>query len=172
MELAECLDTDPDAHRIVLSQLRRKLEEFQYERDGVLFELFQNADDAAVELGRCETLGAEIEIPEPARRFVIENERVPRPSSPLGTFDHYRGPSNLPDRWSGFGDDLEKMLILSASDKPDDETVTGRFGLGFKSVFLVCDKPRIVSGDLQVEICGGILPKSPGVMQARYRAVE
>lgn len=159
LELAECLDTDPDAHRIVLSQLRRKLEEFQYERDGVLFELFQNADDAAVELGRCETLGAEIEIPEPARRFVIETNGSHVRVLHWGRLINYRGPSNLPDRWSGFGDDLEKMLILSASDKPDDETVTGRFGLGFKSVFLVCDKPRIVSGDLQVEICGGILPK-------------
>lgn len=158
-ELAECLDTDPEAHRIVLSQLRRKLAEFQYEGDGVLFELFQNADDAAVELGRCEALGAELEIPEPARRFVIQTNGSHVRVLHWGRLINYRGPNNLPDRWSGFGDDLEKMLILSASDKPDDETVTGRFGLGFKSVFLVCDKPRIVSGDLQVEICGGILPK-------------
>lgn len=158
-ELAECLDTDPEAHRIVLSQLRRKLSEFQYEVDGILFELLQNADDAAVELGRCEALGVEIEVPESARRFVIVARGSHVRVLHWGRLINYRGPNSLPDQWSGFGDDLEKMLILSASDKPIDDAVTGRFGLGFKSVFLVCEKPRIISGDLQVEICGGILPK-------------
>lgn len=158
-DLGICLEKDDKAHRVMLQQLRAKLADFQYESDGVLFELFQNADDAVVELGRCEALGGDdIEVPAPARRFVLDVEGRCVRTLHWGRMINYRGPHGLSERWAGFGDDLEKMLILSASDKPADESVTGRFGLGFKSVFLVCDKPCFISGDLQVEIRGGILP--------------
>lgn len=40
----------------------------------------------------------------------------------------------------------------------DGQDVTGKFGLGFKSVFLVCDEPRIVSGRLAVVVVGGAYP--------------
>lgn len=49
------------------------------------------------------------------------------------------------------------MLILSATDKWDEEDVTGKFGLGFKSVLLVCEQPRFVSGRLAVRVVSGIL---------------
>ena len=72
---------------------------------------------------------------------------------------NYRGAADIKKKWPGYGQDLEKMLILSASDKPEDTTVTGRFGLGFKSVFLACDEPRLLSGDLRVKIAASILPE-------------
>lgn len=52
------------------------------------------------------------------------------------------------------------MLILNASEKGDG--VTGKFGLGFKSVWLVSESPRIVSGRLQMEIVATLLPRSLG----------
>ena len=53
------------------------------------------------------------------------------------------------------------MLLLNGSDKnPNEESdVTGKFGLGFKSVFLFSSKPRIISGRLSFEIVGGIWPR-------------
>ncbi|AWI80376.1 hypothetical protein CEW87_14020 [Parazoarcus communis] len=158
-DVARCLTDVPAAQALVLSRVKSKLREYQYEPDAVLFELFQNADDAAVELARCEANGSNhFVIPEQARRFVAQADRSAVRIMHWGRLINYRGPHGLAGRWHGFADDLKKMLILSASDKPDDESVTGRFGLGFKSVFLVCDRPRIVSGDLRLEIHGGILP--------------
>lgn len=54
------------------------------------------------------------------------------------------------------------MLVLSSSNKGDegDSTiVTGKFGLGFKSVFLATDRPIILSGRLGVSVLGGFLPR-------------
>jgi hypothetical protein len=156
--LANCISENKQAHQIVLDQVRKKIQGFDYAPDAVLFELFQNADDAAVELARCEATGDDdFEIPRPSRRLVIHKDPSTIRLMHWGRLINYR-PPYLPDKWDGFGDDLIKMLVLNSSDKPDDKTVTGRFGLGFKSVFLVCDKPRIISGDLMVEICGSILP--------------
>ena len=36
--------------------------------------------------------------------------------------------------------------------------MTGKFGLGFKSVYLISDKPKILSGRLGVEILAAMLP--------------
>ena len=51
------------------------------------------------------------------------------------------------------------MLIVSATDKPRDDSVTGKFGLGFKSVLLVCEEPRVLSGRLAIRVVAGILPQ-------------
>ena len=63
---------------------------------------------------------------------------------------------NEEEHW-GFSNDLQKMLTLNYSDK-ELNNVTGKFGLGFKSVFLICDNPKILSGDLSFEILGGVYP--------------
>jgi hypothetical protein len=162
-DLANCISSVPEAQAIVLGRMRSKLAEYQYEPDAILFELFQNADDAVVELGRCESdLPSEEIVPDGARRFVMQADAQVVRILHWGRPINYRGPHGLSDQWSGFGDDLEKMLILAASDKPDDDFTTGRFGLGFKSVFLVCDQPRIISGDLSIKIQGSILPEHWG----------
>jgi hypothetical protein len=70
-----------------------------------------------------------------------------------------RGPAGCDGERRGFGRDLEKMLILSASDKQGEPGVTGKFGLGFKSVLLACERPRILSGRLALEVVAGILPQ-------------
>jgi len=52
------------------------------------------------------------------------------------------------------------MLLLGTSDKEGVETTTGKFGLGFKSVFLLCDEPRLQSGGLDCTLKGGLLPEA------------
>lgn len=65
--------------------------------------------------------------------------------------------------------------MLGASAKELDDNVTGKFGLGFKSVFLATERPVVKSGDLQFEIVGGCLPRrarigdSARAIEVRYR---
>ena len=49
--------------------------------------------------------------------------------------------------------------MLGATAKSDAEEVTGKFGLGFKSVLLATDSPRVWSGDLSFKVVGGCLPE-------------
>jgi hypothetical protein len=124
--------------------------------------MFQNADDALVDLEKIKAYplqpnDKDVEpLPEHICKFLIhvENNQV--------TFMHWGRPIN----WTGgngfprkdyqFDNDLENMLILSASDKSGD--VTGKFGLGFKSVLLAADETHIVSGRIQTRIEAGLLP--------------
>ncbi|MBK5966794.1 hypothetical protein CCR95_22640 [Thiocystis minor] len=62
----------------------------------------------------------------------------------------------FPGRDRDYHRDLEKMLIVNASNK--EPPATGKFGLGFKSVFLACQEPQIVSSRLSLRILGGMLP--------------
>jgi hypothetical protein len=55
-----------------------------------------------------------------------------------GSFEAARGQAQ------GFDRDIISMLRLLASDKTSAQT-TGKFGLGFKSVLLVSDQPRVLS---------------------------
>jgi hypothetical protein len=54
--------------------------------------------------------------------------------------------------------DLQKLLKLGFSGKTFDARTTGRFGLGFKSVYLVTDAPLIVSRWIAVRIHGTVMP--------------
>ena len=56
-------------------------------------------------------------------------------------------------------------MLMNLSAKPGEtagqnaeSATTGRFGLGFKSVHLVSEKPSVVSGFLAFSIVGGLLP--------------
>lgn len=149
-----------DVAKYVLDKVKERLVGFQYEPDGILFELFQNADDAVLELARCEAYPEEsIEVRPESTQFCVELRSNTLYVLHWGRPINYRGNAEIQAKWSGFEQDLEKMLIVSASGKSDDQQVTGRFGLGFKSVFLACDEPKIISGDLQVKILGGFLPE-------------
>ncbi len=54
------------------------------------------------------------------------------------------------------------MLMLGASDKgveQDAPLVTGKLGMGFKSIFLITDRPRVLSGSLCFEVLGAVFPQ-------------
>lgn len=156
-DLAGGIDRSPDA---VVQAVRGKLEQYQYDPSSIPFELFQNADDAAVELGQFHAHPSQgCKVPEAARRFVVEERADGLGFAHWGRPINARGPIDFDGERRGYDRDLEKMLILSASDKPDHEGVTGKFGLGFKSVLLACERPRILSGRLALRVVGGILPQ-------------
>lgn len=161
-DLQQLIESDERAQRAILDSVQRKIKDFQYQPESVPFELFQNADDALRNLELIDAYPAKPgdldvdELPAGIRRFVIEADTNQIAFMHWGRAINQFGSRGFPGRERGFDRDLENMLILSASDKGED--VTGKFGLGFKSVWLVADRPTIVSGRLQAVIVGGVLP--------------
>lgn len=153
------LENDTQARVEVLEAVRAKVISSSYAADSVLFELWQNADDACVELAQ---------MSEPSNPTQLESIGI-HIGEEYATLVHYGRPINqycVPGfqgeqgRRLGYHDDLVKMLLLSASDKTSAEgAVTGKFGLGFKSVFLVCDSPRVLSGQIAFDVLAGMYPK-------------
>ncbi len=137
------------------------MNDYQYSLGSVTFELFQNADDAVAELEEMQ----DAEIPA-ARRFALRMDRQERVleichwGRPI---NHYEYPGFRDGTKRGYDQDLEKMLTLNFSDKgvgPESRPglVTGRFGLGFKSVFFLAQQPEVISGRLAFVIKGGFFP--------------
>lgn len=159
-QLESLLQSDAGIADRIRAKVRDKLStKDEYTPDSVAFELFQNADDAATELRECHR---------PPREASSEERRFTARETPDGVVflhrgrcinQHQLGEADCTDR--GFGQDLEKMLVLQSSDKQQGimhVPVTGKFGLGFKSTFLVCDEPRLWSGRLRCRIHGAFLP--------------
>ena len=160
--LKELLQNDRTTQESLLTAVRRKIgEQYQYTAQSVPFELFQNADDAVVEWFEMRD-NPPPEEPADTPRFVVQQEGDQIAFIHWGRAINKYGSTQFNGRERGFDRDLEKMLILSASDKSESAetvTVTGRFGLGFKSVFLVTSNPCVTSGRLGFEVMGGFFPK-------------
>ncbi|ERP30704.1 sacsin N-terminal ATP-binding-like domain-containing protein [Chitinivibrio alkaliphilus] len=146
-KLGDLISSDEDCQAIILDKVKKKIAEHQYQKDGVPFEIFQNADDANVELEECEPVTQ-------APFFSVSTDSQSLYFEYSGRPVNYTGNNGRED----FKYDLEKMLIIQASDKSVNNKVTGKFGLGFKSVFLISDSPRVRSGELDFSIAGGLLP--------------
>ncbi|MBN1971383.1 MAG: AAA family ATPase [Candidatus Delongbacteria bacterium] len=140
-----------DIQKQILIGIKNELKDFQYTENSVIFELFQNADDAYLEK---ETL--DLKTNECSFKIFVENNSLYVIHNGRNINQHKGNRFNEEEHW-GFSNDLQKMLTLNYSDK-ELNNVTGKFGLGFKSVFLICDNPKIISGDLSFEILGGIYP--------------
>jgi len=154
--LRQQIERDQRVQELLVKAVQRKISDCQYREHSIPFELFQNADDAYEELN--ELVGpASPEAPE--GRFIVLSELDTLTFAHAGRLiNQYRlGGRSLEDR--GFDRDLEKMLVLSSSDKPTvTPEATGKFGLGFKSVFLLADRPKLLSGALAFEIVAGMYP--------------
>jgi hypothetical protein len=140
----------------VLTAVRQKIGQGQYGYNctNLPFELFQNADDSVAELQHM--LGG---ISEKRLQYILswDNQCL--------TVMHWGRPINLfihPDardknfEHKGFDQDLIKMLCFNISDK--SVNATGKFGLGFKTVHLISQKPIVISDELCFYIHGGLLP--------------
>ena len=55
--------------------------------------------------------------------------------------------------------DLEGICSISKGTKSNDYTKIGKFGIGFKSVFVYTESPQVFSGNYQFEIRELVLPK-------------
>jgi hypothetical protein len=53
----------------------------------------------------------------------------------------------------------------------ETSAVTGKFGLGFKSIFLITDRPHVLSHDLGFEVVGALLPRRLA-LEDRQRLAE
>ena len=156
-DLEQRIATDATLSEAILTALRAKMQDYQYDIDSMLFELFQNADDATEELH--DMFGSD--SPELPDRFCVRydgnNLIVAHWGRPI---NQTKVGIEANPKYAVFRADLQKMLMLSQSGKGRaDIRVSGKFGLGFKTVFLVCDKPYVVSGKLKFKILGGLLPE-------------
>ncbi|GAA5502367.1 hypothetical protein Dxin01_02111 [Deinococcus xinjiangensis] len=145
---------NPDILERLLEAVRIRVRTAQYEVSSIPFELLQNADDALAEL--------QVMRPsQPLHDIFVVNEQPGRL-----TFMHWGRAINqfaapgFDGEKQGFKGDLRKMLMLSASDKgASDMEVTGKFGMGFKTVYLLADEPQVISGRLAFKVLGGVYPK-------------
>lgn len=153
----------------VAERVRAKLTQYQYSPRQVLWELLQNADDAVVQLhGPLDrSAGARAED---ARLVDIG---LAREGDATTLSLRHRGRA-INSRRPGAGHasdeaDLYNMLVLNISEKEAEQGVTGKFGLGFKSVHLLSSRPLVTSGALRFEIQAGVLPKALFVDDASSR---
>jgi len=166
-ELKQLLISNDDVHEVFVGAFREKMRSYQYDISSIPFELFQNADDAYQELVNmgCEAVTKNQENPflifmaEDKLQFIHWGRCIN---------EHHRQGSFDKGKDFGFDRDLQKMLTLSSSDKGTDRSldeqsssrkVTGKFGLGFKSVFFATSSPRILSGRLSFHVRGGFYPQ-------------
>ena len=145
----------------VLNGLRAKMEEqFGYDVNSIPYELFQNADDAAIE--HMDMAGIPFDESQHAIVFRIDNDAMDlihwgRP------INKYNGYGYKGGREAGYQNDLRKMMLLHRSSKTKNNLIrTGKFGLGFKSIFFLTDRPLIASGPLKFFIAGGMYPENAG----------
>ena len=155
--LGRMLKEDTQVQLAVLNGLRARLRDLEYQPSSIAFELFQNADDAYVQTGEMHR-----GTPRGRNRFIVLVEDGALSFLHWGRPINDVGPSGSDGSRRGYHRDLERMLTLSGSDKQDTieegRRVTGKFGLGFKSVLLACDRPEVASAGLEFEILAGVLP--------------
>ena len=159
-ELSEILESDLtegcQEEQILLNEIRKSVhDECQYSESSIPFEIFQNADDALLQLDRPELANSEfrVEVNENALKFLHWGR-------PINSWRDTGLDRELAEQRK-YHQDLDKMLFLHGSAKrmKENEKTTGKFGVGFKSVYLLCNRPKIVSDKIDFEIVAGIYPK-------------
>lgn len=139
---------------------REQIRAYGYDEFSVFAELVQNAEDAY-------TQRQQLGLGNPpnwsvAFRYQEENEATTLTIEHFGrSFNCWRNGSL---KIEAFRKDVEGVLRSSGSFKPygqsdaSDSRVIGKFGLGFKSVYLLTDCPSIYSGGWNFRIEDGCLP--------------
>ncbi|HEX8328127.1 MAG TPA: hypothetical protein VF629_11345 [Hymenobacter sp.] len=117
-----------DALRKRNSDLSTVLSELYSEKSHFIYELLQNAEDAGATWIKLRLLPTELTIKHDGRFFEVKD------------IDAITGISN------------------TENDKKANQDKIGRFGIGFKSVFKITDRPRIQSGSFDFEIEDYIVP--------------
>ena len=135
----------------LLEATRNKIAEMGYRADRVLFELYQNAVDAQAQWhGESKV---RVEALRDAEGAIIRLRLI-----------HWGRPINQPGpdprraEDEEHGRDLANILAISHSAK-DGDAVTGRFGLGFKTVHMLSDGVGIASAGVILRIVGGMIPE-------------
>ena len=130
----------------LLRAIREKIHRRGYAPERTLFELFQNAVDAARQNGQRTDLRVEAERDENGTIATLRVIHWGRPINVAG------GP-RTPQR---FERDLDNMLDMDSSEKAGEDR--GKHGLGFKTCHMLSDETRVASGRLRFAIRGGMIP--------------
>ena len=149
-------------HENFVPARREQIRAYGYDQFSVFAELLQNAEDAYIQ---SETLG--LARPDPAYvRFSFlkqaSGEEVLRVEHAGRPFNYYRHGSRKEETYKK---DVEGVLRSAGSFKPQSQLqhaelkTIGKFGLGFKSVLLLTERPRIHSGQWHFEIEAGCMPE-------------
>lgn len=148
---------EPQAAGELLNAVREKMNRRNYDASRALFELFQNAVDAARQGSGKSDVRVEVRRDETGQ---ICNLRFIHWGRPI----NHPGP-NAPPR---FARDLDNMLDMDSSEK---DGMHGRHGLGFKTVHMLSNDARVASGRLRFRILGGMIPEpweEGRALQQRY----
>ena len=142
---------EPAAAKEMLAAVRRRIRDQGYGEHRVLFELFQNSDDAYVQLDSdADKACFRVNFGSPySRRLRVVH---------WGRSINRLGSNPEAGRGLGYDRDLLNMLVMNFSEKRPEADVTGKFGLGFKCVHLLSDSVGVASGFVAVRTVGGILP--------------
>ncbi len=158
---------EPQHREFLWKRVNKLIRRYGYSKESVLLELAQNADDALAE-------AAEIgggPLPTAVRRLLIRiHEHDDTPTIDVmhwgRTINDTGGAAFPAGRERQWNQDLYFMMVMNLSGKPGEApgdsasiSTTGRFGLGFKSVYLVSSSPSVVSGFIAFSIAGGLVPK-------------
>jgi hypothetical protein len=156
--------SEPQIAAELLSAVRGKIRDFGYSASRVLFELFQNADDTYWQ--------QDAATKDACFRVEISSEgsggfRVIHWGRPI----NHLGPDAKDGRRLGHDRDLLNMLLMNFSEKRPGEGLTGKFGLGFKSVHVLSDSVGIASGFIALRTVGGFVPTAwpNGIDEAEAR---
>ena len=136
----------PQVTVYLLSAVREIVARYGYGHARVIFELFQNADDASIQ-----------HSPLGQARFRIETAPGRLRALHWGRLINHLGPEPQVGERAGWQHDLFNMLLMNLSEKREE--VTGRFGLGFKSVHLIAREVGIASRFVACRVRGGMLPE-------------
>lgn len=174
--LVSKVESSEEVQQVLLEGLRKRISDNQYELSSIPFEVFQNADDAVLQLQNLQKLEKRPEYTsDQIGRFVMRSV-----SENTLCFLHWGRPINYAgskrhDEFElTYGSDLENMLQYGGTAKSYESGDTGKFGLGFKSILLASSTPRVLSGDLSFQIVAGCLPvewKASEETKQLYKAV-
>lgn len=151
-EIGQLLINNENSQAAFLRSVKQNIEQASYDHQSIPFELFQNADDACWQLYKT---GKEAVSDEFVLGFDGESIWICHWGRRINQYEFERNDSSQSN--SSYKDDILNMLLLNFSHKTDG--VTGKFGLGFKSTFLLSEKPKVVSGSIGFEVVGGIYPR-------------
>jgi len=170
-DLASLIKNNAEHQAFVWKRVQAMMKRYGYSEDSVLVELTQNADDALsqsreISQGQLSHDVREIQIKVTSNHNgdCIDFIHFGRPINDTGGASFPQGKERQWDQ------DLYYMMLLNLSSKPGDlpgsntvEKTTGQYGLGFKSVHFVSEKPTVISGFLYFSIAAGLIPEEIAV---------